>query len=253
MPGSVGQRSVAGDPVRYVALGDSYTIGTSVDPNDRWPDQLVRRLSATLSLRLVANLAVNGYTSGDVLAHEVPDVAGRQPDFASLLVGVNDVVRGVPERTFRATAAAILDALLRDLPPNRVLTVGTPDYTVTPQGTAYGDPDERRAAIVRFNAVLAELAGARAVAFVDIFDLSERAAGDRRFVADDGLHPSGAQYALWVERIAPVVERLLMTRPGSPGAGTPGAPADFLNSRPGTTEQRGSGVSGASSRNPRPE
>jgi lysophospholipase L1-like esterase len=32
-------------------------------------------------------------------------------------------------------------------------------------------------------------------------------------VADDGLHPSGAQYALWVERIAPVVEQMLEREP----------------------------------------
>ena len=53
------------------------------------------------------------------------------------------------------------------------------------------------------------LAGARGIAYVDIFDLSLRAADDRSLVADDGLHPSGSQYALWVERIQPVVERLL--------------------------------------------
>ena len=53
------------------------------------------------------------------------------------------------------------------------------------------------------------LAGARGIAYVDIFDLSLRAADDRSLVADDGLHPSGRQYALWVERIQPVVERLL--------------------------------------------
>jgi lysophospholipase L1-like esterase len=56
---------------------------------------------------------------------------------------------------------------------------------------------------------MARLAGERGIAFVDTFDLSLRAAGDRSLVADDGLHPSGAQYALWVERILPVVERLL--------------------------------------------
>jgi lysophospholipase L1-like esterase len=56
---------------------------------------------------------------------------------------------------------------------------------------------------------MARLSRARGIAFVDIFDLSLRAAEDRSLVADDGLHPSGAQYALWVERIAPIVESLL--------------------------------------------
>ena len=53
------------------------------------------------------------------------------------------------------------------------------------------------------------LAAKRGIAYVDTFDISLRAGTDRRLVADDGLHPSGAQYALWVERIAPVVEKLL--------------------------------------------
>jgi lysophospholipase L1-like esterase len=56
---------------------------------------------------------------------------------------------------------------------------------------------------------MARLAGARAIPFVDTFDLSLRARDDRILVAGDGLHPSGAQYALWVERIAPVVEGLI--------------------------------------------
>ena len=54
-------------PIRYVALGDSYTIGTSVDAGERWPDQLVARLARpgspdepVFALELVANLAVNG-------------------------------------------------------------------------------------------------------------------------------------------------------------------------------------------------
>jgi lysophospholipase L1-like esterase len=54
-----------------------------------------------------------------------------------------------------------------------------------------------------------EVAGARGIAVVDIFDVSQRAATDRFLVAADGLHPSGAQYALWVVRIAPVVRGLL--------------------------------------------
>ena len=80
---------------------------------------------------------------------------------------------------------------------------------MTPAGADYGDPTERAAAIERSNAILAEVAAARRLAVVDIHDISRRAATERNLVACDGLHPSGAQYALWAERIAPVVADLL--------------------------------------------
>ena len=220
-------------PLRFVALGDSYTIGTALpEAADRWPNRLAAALDAArdaardrsqgaapeialgaglapATLELVANLAVEGFTSRDVIDVELPDLPAVQPGFASLLVGVNDVVQGVPAATYRANAARILDVLLGRLPPNRIVTVGTPDYTVTPRGASYGDPTTQSAGIRTNNAILGELAAERRVAFVDIFDLSLRAAGDRTLVAGDDLHPSGAQYSLWVERIGPVVARLL--------------------------------------------
>jgi acyl-CoA thioesterase I len=204
--------------LRYVALGDSYTIGTALTrPSDRWPDRLVAAVDTPPGLELVANLGVNGFTSRDVIEVELPQVAALRPAFVSLLVGVNDVVQGVPADTYRTNAARILDALLGLLPASRLVTVATPDYTVTPQGASYGDPATRAAAIRAINAILPELAADRRIAFVDIHDLSLRAAHDRSLVADDGLHPSGAQYALWVERIAPVVAAVI----GSQGATAP--------------------------------
>jgi lysophospholipase L1-like esterase len=181
-----------------------------VEPARRWPDQLVERLAATAKpLRLVANLGVNGFTSQDVISVELPRIAELGPEFASLLIGVNDVVQGVPAERFESNAARILDALLDLLPVERLVVVSTPDYTVTPQGASYGDPDTQRAGISTNNAIVAGLAAARAVAFVDIFETSRRAATDRALVADDGLHPSTEQYRLWVDAIAPVVEELL--------------------------------------------
>ena len=222
--------------LRYVALGDSYTIGTSVGEEDRWPNQLVRRLAASATaasataasaiaasagpdgrgaegagppLDLVANLGRNGYTSGDVIDDELTQLDRLRPEFASLLIGVNDVVQRVPPDAYSRNAAQILDALLARLPADRIVTVATPDYTVTPSGPAFGDPRRKSAAIVAGNATLRALAEARGIAFVDIFEASLRAANDRLMVADDGLHPSGAQYALWVDRIEPVVRALL--------------------------------------------
>jgi len=188
--------------MRYVALGDSFTIGTSVGTAERWPEQLAARMP---ELELVANLGVNGFTSGDVIDVELPQLPQLRPELVTLLIGVNDVVQGVPEAPYRGNVADILDALVRQVGASRVLVVTTPDYTVTPAGADYGDPATQAAAIRRNNAINTELAEARGIAVVDIYDLSLRAGEDRSLVASDGLHPSGAQYALWVERIAPVV------------------------------------------------
>jgi acyl-CoA thioesterase I len=201
------RRDSGAAPLRFVALGDSYTIGTATgDPSERWPDQLVAREGG---LDLIANLAVNGFTSRDVIDVELPKLAALEPEFVSLLIGVNDVVQDVPEATYARNVALILDELRTTLPPNRIVTIATPDYTVTPQGSEYGDPVAKSAAIRRFNDVLRGLAESRGIVFVDIHDISLEAEGDRSLVARDGLHPSGAQYARWVERIFPAVAELL--------------------------------------------
>lgn len=200
--------------VRYVALGDSYTIGTSVALGERWPNQLVAALAASGSsgstrLDLIANLGVNGYTSRDVIDVELPQLASLQPEFITLLIGVNDVVQGVPAETYRANVVEILDDLVGRVGAARVVVVTTPDYTVTPAGADYGDPARHAAGIRENNLILSTLAAARGIAVVDIHDISLGARTDRLLVASDGLHPSGAQYARWVARIVPVVAGLI--------------------------------------------
>lgn len=197
--------------LRYVALGDSYTIGTSVGETERWPDQLVRRLGGDPPiLELVANLAVNGYTTADLIREELPPLPGLRPDFVSLLIGVNDVVQRVPLERYEAHCALILDRLVGMVGPHRIVCVEIPDYTATPAGADYGDPVAQAAAVARTNAALARLAGERAIAWVGgIFEGSRAAVEDRSLVAVDGLHPSGAEYSRWVDRIAPVVVELL--------------------------------------------
>ena len=192
--------------MRYVALGDSYTIGTSVGEAERWPDQLAARLR---QLELVANLGVNGFTSRDLIEVELPRLEALGPQVLSVLVGVNDVVQRVPEATYRANVELILDEVVRRVGAAHAFVVTMPDYTVTPAGADYGDPAVQSAGIRRNNAIITELAVARAIPVVDIFDISLEAGTDRSLVADDGLHPSGVQYGRWVDRIAPAVEALL--------------------------------------------
>jgi lysophospholipase L1-like esterase len=201
---------VARRPIRYVALGDSYTIGTSVSPPERFPEQLVAALAGRPpGIELVADLAVNGYTTRDLIRTELPPLPGLVPELVTLCIGVNDVVQGVSLDRYESNVAEILEAVLAVLPPgvaaSRLVTIAIPDYTVTPAGADYGDPVARSVAIGQANGVMARLAAARGVAFVDIVDISLEAAFDPTLVAADGLHPSGRQYARWVDRIAPVV------------------------------------------------
>lgn len=202
--------AAAGHALRYVALGDSYTIGTSVNEPERWPDQLVGALRTDpVRLELTANLGVNGFTTADVIAVELPRLEALAPDFVTLQIGVNDVVQGVPEATYRDRLGQILAALRGRLPAERILLVTTPDYTVTPAGADYGDPATKRAAIRRVNDILVQAGRALAIMVVDIFDISETVGTDGSLVARDGLHPSGRQYGLWVGRIAPATRLLI--------------------------------------------
>ncbi|HSH21068.1 MAG TPA: SGNH/GDSL hydrolase family protein [Candidatus Caenarcaniphilales bacterium] len=194
--------------VRYVAIGDSYTIGTSVAEDERWPNQLVEALRGKVPLELVANLAVNGASSQDVIDRQLSRVDELRPGFVTLLIGVNDVVRGIPADRYAGNVAQILDSLLGVVPADRLLVVSTPDYTRTPRGGDFGDPQQQRTAIGEVNQIARSAATERGIRFVDIADIAERAGDDRSLVARDRLHPSGRQYELWVERIEPAVARL---------------------------------------------
>ncbi|HEX3265733.1 MAG TPA: SGNH/GDSL hydrolase family protein, partial [Candidatus Limnocylindrales bacterium] len=188
--------------VRYVALGDSYTIGTSVTERERFPNQLVERLP---ELDLVANLGVNGFTSRDLIEIELPKVAALKPDVVTLLIGVNDVVQGVPASTYSDNVGRILPALVQLVGADHIVVVTIPDYTVTPQGGAFGDREQQASGIRENNERMTQLATGFGIAVVDIHDVSLEAATDRSLVAADGLHPSGIQYGRWVDRIVPVM------------------------------------------------
>jgi lysophospholipase L1-like esterase len=198
--------TVAASTLRYVALGDSYTIGTSVTEAERFPNQLVKKVP---QLDLVANLGVNGFTSRDLIEIELPKLAALEPDVVTLLIGVNDVVQDVPVSTYEDNVVRILPELVTLVGADHVVVVTIPDYTVTPQGGAFGDRGQQSAGIRANNALMTQLATGFGITVVDIYDISLEAGRDRSLVASDGLHPSGIQYARWVERIAPALETIL--------------------------------------------
>jgi lysophospholipase L1-like esterase len=202
--------------MRFLPLGDSYTIGTSVASSDRWPDLLVERLARDAAaqgrrapLELMGNAAVNGYTTRDVIVRELPVLAEIPPELCSILIGTNDVIQGIGDEEYRRNLNRILDGIEAATGAGRAFGLTSPDYTVTPAGADYGDPRLRASELRDRNTLFSEILAGRGLPVVDIHDLSLRAATDRSLLAPDGLHPSGKQYALWVERVVPVVAHLL--------------------------------------------
>lgn len=189
--------------LRYLPLGDSYTIGQSVGADQRWPNQLTKKLeNDNIHLKIVGNPAVTGYTSQDLIDRELPLVKTLQPDFVTVQIGVNDYVQRVSIQTFQKNLNQILDAVQKGIPqPTKIVLVTIPDYAKTPTGAQYGDPVAATAAIAAFNDIIKITGSARGLPVADVFGVSQKVVSDPSLTASDGLHPSGKQYALWTEEI----------------------------------------------------
>ncbi|TAL75274.1 MAG: SGNH/GDSL hydrolase family protein [Rhodanobacter sp.] len=190
---------------RYLALGDSYTIGEGVAADARWP----LRLAAALGIEAPTLVATTGWTT-DELALAM-DTARFEPpyDLVSLLIGVNNQYRGYPLDAYRAEFRALLARAVA-LAGNRaghVLALSIPDWGVTPFAAASGRDTVRIGTeIDTFNAAARAEVHAAGAHWVDITGISRRTG---EALAADGLHPAAAQYAHWAEHALPVAAAAL--------------------------------------------
>lgn len=197
--------------MRFLALGDSYTIGEGVAPAESWPAQLAAGLRAAgYPAADLAVIARTGWTTDDLAAALTAAAPVGPFDLVSLLIGVNNQYRGRPVAAYQAEFAALLDraVALAGGRPGRVVVLSIPDWGVTPFA-AGRDRAAIAAAIDQFNAANRAESGRRGARYVDITPLSRRAAFEPALVAADGLHPSAGLYAKWVARLLPEVRALL--------------------------------------------
>jgi len=197
--------------IRYAVVGDSYSCGEGASPKESWPALLTQHLNAQgLHVDLVSNPSVTGWTTKDAIDRELPKFVNSNPNFATLLIGVNDWVQGIDETTFRNRFSYLLDQMLAVLPNKKHLLVVTiPDFGVTPTGPKYSRGRNIHEGIMQFNQIVTEEARKRGLSVVDIFPLSKKMGKDKSLVAKDGLHPSAKAYAEWEKIISPVVLELL--------------------------------------------
>ena len=187
------------DGARYLALGDSFTIGTGGAPSQSFPARLVSHWDCSAGPTL-QNLGVNGYATEDVIESELPQLAGFAPDVVTLAIGANDIVRGVSSVTYQAHVHQILAAVVA-AGVRRIVTIPQPDWSLSPTAASFGSPATLHARIVAFNATLRTETEAVGGVYVDLFPLMELEA-QAHMLAGDGLHPSAAAYDAWGAALA---------------------------------------------------
>ena len=190
--------------IKYLALGDSYTIGTGAStPAQSWPAIIAERLRQQAGEKVeLTNPAVNGFTTTDLINRELPELRRLKPDLVTILIGVNDLVRERTTDEYRSALVKIYDAVKQARAPDgRVFAVSIPNWSVVPAAREYGDPEQIRHLTDTFNDVAREEASARGFAWIDITAASLAGLGTPDWIASDGLHPGDHQYAAWAEVI----------------------------------------------------
>ena len=200
-----------GKPIRYLALGDSYTIGEGVADSERWPMQLASSLRRDgFDLANPQIIAQTGWTTDELSAAMDAAEPLGQWDFVSLLIGVNNQYRGRDLASFEGEFERLLQRALSLAggQPNRLLVLTIPDWGVTPFAKGR-DRNEIGRQLDDYNRALSAIAARHEVRVVDIAAVSRARGAEPAMLASDGLHPSGKLYALWAEQAAPVVRELL--------------------------------------------
>jgi len=183
--------------MRYLALGDSYTIGESVDSAGRWPVQLAKALRAKkMNVGDPEIIARTGWTT-DELAAGIAVASPAPPyDLVSLLIGVNNQYRGRDAEKYRAEFKSLLAQSVEFAggKATRVIVLSIPDWGVTPFATGR-DRAKIASEIDHFNAIGRAETLAAGAHWVDVTPVSREA--QTGWYAADGLHPTAAQYARW--------------------------------------------------------
>lgn len=198
------------DTLTYLALGDSYTIGESVEVSERWPLQLAVKLQkADIPMGDPKIIARTGWTTNELMSAIKAAELTTTFDLVSLLIGVNNQYRGYPisqqEEEFELLLQQAIAFAGDDT--SRVFVVSIPDWGVTPFAEGR-DREEIAEQIDAYNLVNFTICQKYGVQYFNITPISREATTDESLVAMDGLHPSGMMYTEWVKLIYPWVSEI---------------------------------------------
>ncbi len=188
--------------IRYLALGDSFTIGTGIQTDRAFPAVLAQKWRDAGHAVELLNPAKNGHTTDDLIGQELHHAVSFAPTFVTVLIGANDIVRGSDDSRFREQIRRIHRGLrLASIDAKSVIVLPQPEWSRSPAASPYGTPESLRTRIEHFNAIVAEEAEVAGSRYLDLYPLMKRQAA-AEMLATDELHPNTEAHAEWAAALA---------------------------------------------------
>ena len=195
----------------YLALGDSYTIGEQVPFAENFPNQTVqilRRQKTEISDPVI--IATTGWTTDELQAAIREKNLTETFSIVSLLIGVNNQYRGRSVENYTEEFTQLLEQSIHfaNGHSQNVFVLSIPDWGITP----FAEGKDRSAIaseIDAYNNAAKKITLSHKCHFIDITDSTRLNGVKTDFLAEDGLHPSGKEYAVWAERLAGKISETL--------------------------------------------
>ena len=195
------------EPIQYLALGDSYTIGQGVDTMDRWPNQLSSKLEQDeYTIEKTDIIAQTGWKTSDLL-NAIEGTNLEDYNLISLSIGVNNQFSGIPFEVYTSEFDELLGRIIDAAGSSRVFIVSIPDYGVTPFGSNNSETIAQE--LDEYNEYARLKCDTLNIPYINITEISRILGASDGALASDNLHPSGTQYALWVDEMIPTVRGLV--------------------------------------------
>lgn len=196
----------------YLALGDSYTIGEQVSAEENFPHQLVALLNQEAAkVTPPVIIATTGWTTDELAAAIKERNLKEVFSFVTLLIGVNNQYRGRDIDNYKQEYTQLIETAIRYANGKRehVFVLSIPDWGVTPFAKGR-DKIKIAHEIDTYNNACKEITVAHKCHYLDITDSTRKNGNNPEYLAGDGLHPSGKEYQIWAERLAPMVANVLI-------------------------------------------
>ncbi len=196
------QKLLVKSPVRFLALGDSYTIGQGVKAAERWPNQFVESLkSSGIETEKLTIIAQTGWRTDNLLDAISAEKHDSTYNLVSLLIGVNNQYQGLNINVYPVEFRKLLETAIALCGGRKegVFVLSIPDYGFTPFGS--GSQPAITSAINQYNQINREITSELDIAWYDITPISREVINKPEYLASDNLHPSGKMYSKWIELI----------------------------------------------------